>query len=316
MIQERKPIMNGMRPFPMLIFSSVIVITVGLIFQLFGMITAAPLFGIRITEIFSLDPSADQQHLNALKYIQVIGALGTFIFSSFLLSFLYTGSWTKYFTFRIRLSGSLLILVVLIIIAGLPFINFLTELNMKMSLPFEQVETLLRNLEEETEALMMQLIRAENVFGLMVNLFMIAVIPAIGEELVFRGLLQRHFTEWFKNGHLAILVTSIIFSLVHFQLFSFLPRFFLGIILGYFLYYGKSIWYPVIGHFVNNGIGVVFYYFYLQERSGDALEEIGTNNMMPITALYSGLLLVMLMLALKYFSQTNRSVSPGTHSGR
>jgi len=314
MVQDRKPIMQGLKPFPALIFTSVIVITVGLVFQLVGMLTAAPLFGIRITDIFSIDPGASLRQLNALKYIQIIGALGTFVFSSLLLSFLYTGSWVNYFTFHLRPNTRMTILVILMIVTGLPLVNYLTELNMQISLPFGELETLLRNLEEETEALMMQLVRADNISGLLINLLMIAVIPAIGEELVFRGLLQRHFTAWFRNGHLAILVTSVIFSLVHFQLFSFLPRFFLGIILGYMLLYGKSIWYPIIGHFVNNGIGVVFYYFYLKEMAGEGLEEIGTEKMLPIAALVSTILLALLMTAWIYFGKSNRSASPGTGS--
>ena len=128
------------------------------------------------------------------------------------------------------------------------------------------------------------------------TVFMIAILPAVGEELVFRGLIQRHLNEWFRNGHLAVLVTSVIFSLVHFQVYSFLPRFFLGLLLGYMMLYGRSVWYPIIAHFINNAIGVVFYYLYFRDQAGTAIEDIGTQDMMPITALFSFLLVAGMMV--------------------
>jgi membrane protease YdiL (CAAX protease family) len=142
---------------------------------------------------------------------------------------------------------------------------------------------------------MMTLVKADHIVALLVNLFMIALIPAVGEELVFRGLIQRHLTDLFRNAHVAIVVAAVIFSLVHFQIYSFLPRFFLGLILGYAFYYGKSIWYPVIAHLVNNTLGVLFYYFYMNELTGDSLEEIGTMEMMPATAFLSLLVVVGLL---------------------
>lgn len=303
----RKPIMHGIRPFPMLVFTSLLVITVGIVFQLLGMLTASPLFGIPLEEMFSLDPVSHPGQLNALKYIQIIGALGTFVFSSLLLSFLYTGSWGAYFNYKKSPGLVLTIALVFIMVSGLPLVNYLTELNAKMSLPFDGLENILRNLEEETEEVMMMLVRADTFGMLLLNLFMIAVIPAIGEELVFRGLIQRHLTEWFRNPHLGIIVASIVFSLVHFQLYSFLPRFFLGILLGYFFLYGRSIWYPVIGHFVNNAVGVTFYYMQMRDRTGDALEEIGTQEMMPMTALYSFLLVAGIMLLWIRMSRVSQS---------
>lgn len=116
---------------------------------------------------------------------------------------------------------------------------------------------------------------------------MIAVIPAIGEELLFRGLMQRHLAESFRNVHIAIVVTAVIFSLVHMQIYSFLPRFFLGIVLGYMLVIGRSIWYPIIAHFINNAVGVIFYYLANQQKADETLEEIGTSESMPMLALIS-----------------------------
>jgi membrane protease YdiL (CAAX protease family) len=292
---DRKPVLSGHSPFAMLIFSSLGVILTGLVFQLIGMLLATFLFDVSVFELLDISEGASNKLINAVKFLQIIGALGTFVFSSMLISFFYTGSWLGYFRFGKTIHAGAVVLLIAIMVTALPAVNMLTELNARLELPFPGAEEYLRQLEEQTQALMMTLVRAENIGALLVNIFMIAIIPAVGEELVFRGLIQRHLTDLFRNGHLAIMVASVIFSLAHFQFYSFLPRFFLGMILGYAFYYGRSMWYPMIAHLVNNALGVVFYYFYMKETTGESLEEIGTMEMLPVTALISLALVFLLM---------------------
>jgi membrane protease YdiL (CAAX protease family) len=292
---DRKPLLSGHSPFAMLIFSSLGVILTGLVFQLIGMLLTTLFFDVSVYELLDISGLENKETINAVKFLQIVGALGTFVFSSMLISFFYTGSWLGYFRFGKTIHTGAALLLILIMVSALPAVNMLTELNTRLELPFAGAESYLRELEEQTQALMMTLVRADNPLDLLINIFMIAIIPAVGEELVFRGLIQRHLTELFRNGHVAIILASVIFSLAHFQFYSFLPRFLLGMILGYAFYYGRSIWYPMIAHLVNNTLGVVFYYFYLKDTTGEALEEIGTMELMPVTALFSLVLVFMLM---------------------
>jgi len=284
---DRKPILSGQSPFAMLIFSSLGVILIGFVFQLLGLFMATFFYDVSMAELLQTNGASDRNVIAAIKLLQIIGALGTFVFSSLLISFFYTGSWVGYFQAGREIDWKSAVLLMLVMLAALPFVNFLTDMNQRFVIPFEGMEQYFREMEERTEELMMTLVKADDIVALMVNLFMIALIPAVGEELVFRGLIQRHLADLFRNAHVAIVVASVIFSLVHFQIYSFLPRFFLGLILGYAFYYGKSIWYPIIAHLVNNTLGVLFYYFYMKELTGDSLEEIGTMEMMPATAILS-----------------------------
>ena len=265
------------------------------------------MFKIPVSELMSLGSLESQSIINAVKFIQIFGGIGTFIFSSLFLSFLYTGSWFAYFTARPYPGTVPIVLLIAIVITGLPFVNYLTEINMRMTIPIDRIEKLLRSMEEQTEGMMMKLIEADNMGGLLINLIMIAIIPAVGEELLFRGLIQRHLAESFKNVHVAILVTAVIFSMVHMQIYSFLPRFFLGLVLGYLLFIGRSIWYPIIAHFLNNAIGVIFYYLAYQEKAGDTLEEIGTSESMPMLALISFLAVLGFMMIM---AKTVQSLHP------
>ena len=304
----RRPILEGLAPFPMFIFSSLTVLFTGLLFQLLGVVTATLVYPLSFDELSFITGIDDPVVIAAAKWIQIVGGLGTFVFSSLLLSFLYTGSWTGYFRFRTYSDPAAWGLVVLMVFLGLPFVNYLTEINQQVTLPFEGLNSFFRGLEDQTELFMRKFVETSTWQGLLVNILMIAMIPAIGEELVFRGLLQRHFTEMTKNPHVAILITSAIFSLVHFQLFSFLPRFFLGLILGYLYLYGRSLWFPVLYHLVNNGTGVLFYFLYYRETTGDGLETIGTSELVPVAALVSLLsvtaVMVIWVLRVKRVNQT------------
>ncbi len=310
MTTVRKPILSGQSPFAMFIFSSLGVILIGLVFQLIGLFLTVLIYDVSMLELMDLSGDEAPGVINAVKFLQIIGALGTFVFSSMLISFFYTGSWFGYFPFGRNLNAGSSIFLVLVMIVSLPFVNLLTEFNMGLELPFERIDNYLRQLEEQTETLMMTLVRADNLRALLVNLFMIAIIPAVGEELVFRGLLQRHLTEMFKNGHVAVIIAAGIFSLAHFQVYSFLPRFFLGLILGYAFLYGRSIWYPMIAHLVNNTLGVLFYFFYMKESDAPSgsLEEIGTVDLMPWVGMLSFVLVVIMMVLWIRMEQANQSL--------
>ncbi len=308
--------MFGLKPFPMFVFTSLAVLIVGTVFQFVAIFSGALIFDIPLKDLLSISALDTQSMINSMKYIQIVGGIGTFIFSSLLLSFLYTGEWLGYFRPRHFPPLVSVLLLAAIMISGLPFVNYLTELNMKMTIPIATLEELLRSLEEQTERMMMKLIETDNIGGLMLNLLMIAIIPAIGEELLFRGLMQRHLAESFKNIHVAIIVTAIIFSLVHFQLYSFLPRFFLGIVLGYLFVVGRSIWYPIIAHFINNAIGVIFYYLVYQQKATDSLEEIGTSESQPIMAIFSFVAVVGFMVLLAKTVKSFRLSQPEKDSLR
>ena len=122
------------------------------------------------------------------------------------------------------------------------------------------VEQWMIDKEDQADNLIDTLV-SSNTFGtMMINLFIIALIPAIGEELIFRGVFQKIFVKLFKSGHLAIWVTAFIFSAIHFQFFGFIPRFILGLVFGYLFFWSGTLWLPVISHFINNAFPVILTY--------------------------------------------------------
>lgn len=95
-------------------------------------------------------------------------------------------------------------------------------------------------------------------------LLVIAVLPAIGEEFIFRGMLQPQLHKSMGNIHAAIWISAILFSALHMQFFGFFPRVFLGALFGYLYYWSGNFWIAVFAHFVNNAFSVLMLYFYQQ----------------------------------------------------
>lgn len=155
----------------------------------------------------------------------------------------------------------LLIIGVALMFISMPVTNQLTRWNEAMQLGgvFEKLEEYLKMLEETAAATTEKMLNVGTIGGLLLNLLIIALIPAVGEELTFRGVLQQGLTRK-MNPHAAIILSAAIFSFIHFQFYGFLPRMFLGILLGYMFYITGSLWTSIAMHFVNNGTAVVVYY--------------------------------------------------------
>jgi membrane protease YdiL (CAAX protease family) len=140
----------------------------------------------------------------------------------------------------------------------IPANDWLTTWNDSWNLG--RIGALLRRLQDATEGVVESMMSTDTVWGLLGNLLVVALIPAVCEEVFFRAGIQNLLQKWVKNPHLAIWLTAIIFSLGHGEVFSFVPRFVLGALLGYLYVYGGSLLPNMMAHFVNNAILVVLYW--------------------------------------------------------
>ena len=151
------------------------------------------------------------------------------------------------------------ILVIILAFCIFPVTGFTGQLNSEMHFPdwLSGVEQWMTENEDNATRLFDLLITTDTFWVMLLNLLMIAVLPAIGEELIFRGVFQKILINLFRSGHLAVWVTAIVFSTLHFQFFGFIPRFILGLVFGYLFFWSGTIWLPVISHFVNNAVPVI-----------------------------------------------------------
>ena len=132
----------------------------------------------------------------------------------------------------------------------------------------------------------------------------IAVIPGVGEELLFRGFLQNILKRIFKNDHIAIWIAAILFSAIHFQFYGFIPRMLLGALFGYLYVWTGNLLIPIIAHFLNNSISLIALYIY---QKGLIDIDVESTEALPIAyvLIFSTLFVVTLMYFKNYLAKSN-----------
>jgi membrane protease YdiL (CAAX protease family) len=155
-----------------------------------------------------------------------------------------------------------IILVVILSVCAFPVTGLAGRLNSGMVLPdwLSGVEQWMKDKEASADNLMDILMTPPGFQDMLLNIIIVAAVPAIGEELIFRGILQKIFKDLFRSGHFAVWFVALLFSAVHFQFYGFLPRFLLGLIFGYLFLWTGNLWLPVTAHFINNAVPTVWAY--------------------------------------------------------
>lgn len=232
--------------------------------QLIGLGLAVLLTEINFMEAESIMQPPFSSESKKFLYIAqgVSHFLGFTVFSLFFIKIVDKISFSHYLNrFNINLSG--LILVPVITFTFMIFNSVVIEWNANIEFPefMQGFADWARGMEDRLMAVTEALSTYANVNEMLVALIIIGVLPAIGEELVFRGLLQNKLLAATSKAHLAIWVTAIIFGAFHMQFFGVFPRILLGALFGYIYYYSGNIWYPILAHFVNNGLAVIVMYF-------------------------------------------------------
>jgi membrane protease YdiL (CAAX protease family) len=224
-----------------------------------------------------------------MKWMQGFVQIGVMLIPALVFAYFYDK--TPFKTLKInKITPSWRILVAVALpFTLLPLAGILAEWNEAVKFPafLASLEQYLRNMENAAAEMTKVFLHAETGWGLLLNLLIIAVIPAFSEEFLFRGVIQNIFKRWFSNVHWAVIVTALVFSAVHGQFFGFLPRFVLGLMLGYLFVTMRSIWAPIIAHFVNNGAAVVVAFLEAKNLTETSTEEFGVMENAEIWGLIS-----------------------------
>lgn len=237
-----------------------------------------------------------------LMWVQAINHLGTFLVPA--LAYWYTIERRTWQQFNQQPLPTVqgLGLVPLLVIAFIPFNAFVIEWNQNLHLPetLAPVEEWMRSKEKELEGITKYLTNFTTTGQLLIALLVVAVIPGIGEEVLFRGILQRNFSTWTRNAHVGIWLSAALFSAIHVQFLGFFPRMLLGALFGYLYLWSGNIWVPMLAHFINNGFTVLMVFLHQQKL---ITVDIDKAESVPILgALVSGMITVGL---LAYFKKLN-----------
>ena len=263
--------------------------------------------------VFSSDFSVLGKHLTGfkdsdisfLRYFLIIQDISLLIIPSIImLGLLNSGRLIGLAEFKI-VPVKEVVLVIILTFCIFPVTSFTGQINSSMHFPdwLSGVERWMAEKEDEANG-MIDLIMTSHTIGIMIlNILLIAALPAIAEELIFRGVFQKIFCNLFKSAHMAIWFTAFLFSTLHFQFFGFIPRFILGLVFGYLFFWSGTLWLPVISHFVNNAFPVILVYVV-------GMEKLNAITNTPLLKQVIGLPLpiIISMGILYYFWNKNKTV--------
>ena len=282
------------------------------VFSILSFSLATAIYGIGPEQLQDLLNNLDNpQSIAVIKLIQTVSAIGTFILPAIFLAYTFGKSTTGYLRLDRKTKWDSVIIVFLLLIAAVPLINFLGEMNSRMELPawMEGVERQMRASEDQAAKLTEKFLMIDTTWQLIFTLIMVAVLPAVGEELMFRGILQRIFSEWSGNKQTGIWASAILFSAMHMQFYGFVPRMLLGVMLGYLFLWSGSLWLPIIAHFINNGAAVIASYMYSHQMISLNPDMVGTGKEYG-TLLVSALLTVSLLWVLWKRETKRQEINP------
>lgn len=199
----------------------------------------------------------------------------------------------KYFHFR-SISAQAVLLALGLTLSLMVVNSVLIEWNMSLEFP-EALATSFDQWEEQGRLMTDYLTDFYSISYFLLVMVVVAIIPAIGEELLFRGLIQKYLQKIWGNPHMAIWVTAFFFSAFHLQFYGFLPRMALGAFFGYLLYFSGNLWYAVIAHFVNNGFTLFMMYLFQQGVITYDIESTSSLSVWPsiIFVIIGGFLFVL-----------------------
>lgn len=196
------------------------------------------------------------------------------------------------------------LLTLVVVVVFMVTNSFFVEWNASIHFPefMNGFETWAKRMEDKATDVTLFLTHFDSIEQVIIAFIVIAVLPAIGEELVFRGLIQKEFYRGTKNIHLSIWISAILFSAIHVQFFGFVPRMLLGALFGYLYYWSGSLWVAMLAHFINNGIAVLGMYLH---QAGYFDFEVESNESAPWQAVVFSMIVTALLLYTfkRYYTQ-------------
>ena len=237
----------------------------------------------------------DPKNIQVSRFVQFASTFLLFALPAFVFATIVNRKPFRYLGFNTRSNSRQFYIVLLLVIAALFAQSTISHLNEMIPLS-KSLETKFKQMEDEYAKEVLSMAQMKNFGDYIYALVILAFLPAVFEEMFFRGAVQQAFIGLFRNAFWGILITSIFFSAAHFSFYGFLTRMFLGMLLGYIFYYGKNIWLNITAHFLNNAVVVTS--LYMLSRSGKLTEKSMQDDNYPV---FIGLLAIIAVFALFTF---------------
>lgn len=230
-----------------------------------GLVLATALFGFSLQDFatVSATPASVPHGWEAMMLLQGLSLAGLGAGAA-VLPRLLGGSTMQYFAPRRLGAGWWLLAAGVLIICSVPLLSALVSWNASVHFPaaLHGFEQWAQAKEDQAADLTKFLTNFSTASRLLVGLVVIALVPAIAEELVFRGVLQRNLVQLTNSRHVGVWLAAAVFSAIHVQFFGFVPRLVLGLVLGYLYEWSGNILMSMVAHFTQNALQLVLLYLF------------------------------------------------------
>ena len=258
-------------------------------------------FGVPMIQALGMmnNPAAAPEGWGLLMMFQGVLLLTAFGGGAVLLASALGYGWAEYFSPRRLGAAWWLLVVAVLIIVTLPFMSTIIAWNAGAHFPaaLHDFEVWARASEDRAAVLTKFLTNFNTPARFWVGVLVIALVPAVAEELVFRGVIQKNLVRWF-SPHVGVWLGAAIFSAIHFQFFGFVPRFVLGLVLGYLYLWSGNILVSMAAHFTQNAFQLVILYLAQRGQFGwgfdpDSSAALPWTLAIPSVLLSAGLLYIL-----------------------
>jgi uncharacterized protein len=272
-------------------------------FTFLGLAGACLLLNALITNYFFHDISSVLVDKNAsvspymvgqFKWAQLLGATISFILPALLFGYFSSPKALPYVGIRRTISPLLIVLSIILLLSVQPLVAWLGHVNSLVN--FGKFQKMLQDTEAVYNRALEVFLQMNSPLDLIINLFIMALLPAIGEELFFRGALQKALLRLTNVPAVTILISSAVFALLHGTFFKLIPIFTLGLLLGTVYHFTRNLWYTITIHFLNNAMAVMAVYF---SKRNETINKFANDNISA--PLYMALISLVIVIGIVYF---------------
>ena len=231
------------------------------------------------------------ENANISRLLNTLATLIAFLLPALIFAKIVDRKPLSYLGFNLNMTARQVMLVVLITFGGMILSGALGMLNQQIPLSDSWMKQA-KELEQVYKNAMMNMAYMNGLSDYLFAMVVMALAPAIFEEVLFRGAFQKLFIQWARHAWIGIIITSILFSAIHFSFFGFLPRIALGMILGLIFHYSNNLWLSILLHFLNNAFVVT--QLYVLRTQGKSVDKVMDETMPIWWGLVALVLLIML----------------------
>ncbi len=284
---------------PKLLVLFILCLITGGLFSVVGVLLVEPFFGIPIQGVSDVFSDLESEtNIMILKFIQVFNTVGLFWIPGILFVVLFYKKPLEFLGLKKPINSVSIFLILLLFLSFFPILNLVAKLNMEMQLPsfLSELELWIKSSEAKAENITKAFLRMDQPSDLWFNIILVGILPAVGEELIFRGIIQQVINEGKRNYHIGIWISALLFSALHFQFYGFFPRLLLGAFFGYLFVWSRNLWLPIFAHFLNNTFALFVVYYLGVDAVEQEIDQLGATQETYIyviagTIIFSGLLL-------------------------